>query len=163
MEAVIPSFIFQASEDHKNGLKERKYTEGKSTNGLKYKVTKNWFLRPSEFYLLILSWKTNVSFSCSEVSESLQPHGLQPAGLLCPWDSPGKNTGVGCHFLHQGIFLTQGSNPGLLHTRQTLYHMSFQGILSWKSKSRRKYQPQTFHLSPFSQIFKGIYWQRLPS
>ena len=34
--------------------------------------------------------------------------------LPCPWDSPGKNTGVGCHFLLQGIFLTQGSNPGLL-------------------------------------------------
>ena len=35
--------------------------------------------------------------------------------LLCPWHVPGKNTGVGCHFLLQGIFLTQGSNPGLLH------------------------------------------------
>ena len=34
---------------------------------------------------------------------------------LCPWDSPGKNTGVGCHFLVQGIFLTQGSNPCLRH------------------------------------------------
>ena len=33
--------------------------------------------------------------------------------LLCPWDSPGKNTGVGCYALLQGIFLTQGSNPGL--------------------------------------------------
>ena len=41
MGLVIPSFIFQASEDHKNRLKERKYTEGKSTNGLKHKVTKN--------------------------------------------------------------------------------------------------------------------------
>ena len=35
--------------------------------------------------------------------------------VLCPWDSPGKNTGVGCHFRLQGIFLTQGSNPYLLH------------------------------------------------
>ena len=35
--------------------------------------------------------------------------------LLCPWDSPGKNTGVGCHFLLQGIFPAQGSNPSLLH------------------------------------------------
>ena len=41
--------------------------------------------------------------------------------VLCPWDSPGKNTGVGCHFLLQGIFPTQGSNPGLLHCRQILY------------------------------------------
>ena len=40
----------------------------------------------------------------------LRTHGLKPGRLLCPWDSPGKNTGVGCHFLFQGIFLTQGSN-----------------------------------------------------
>ena len=38
-----------------------------------------------------------------------------PARLLCPWTLPGKNTGVGCHFLLQGIFQTQGSNPYLLH------------------------------------------------
>ena len=42
------------------------------------------------------------------------PHGLQPARLLCPWDSLGRNTGVGCHALLQGIFLAQGSNPSLL-------------------------------------------------
>ena len=44
------------------------------------------------------------------MSNSLQPHGLEPARLLCPWDLPGQNTVVGCHFLLQGIFLTQGSN-----------------------------------------------------
>ena len=48
-------------------------------------------------------------------------------GLLCPWDSPGKDTGVGCHFLLQGIFLTQGSNPGLLHCWQILYCLCYQG------------------------------------
>ena len=42
-------------------------------------------------------------------------------GSLCSWDSPGKNTGVGCHFLLQGIFLTQGLNLGLPHCRQTFY------------------------------------------
>ena len=42
-------------------------------------------------------------------------------------DSPGKNTGVGCHVLLQGIFPTQGSNPDLLHCRQILYHLSHQG------------------------------------
>ena len=41
---------------------------------------------------------------------SLQRYGLQPVRLLSPWDSPGKNTGVGCYALLQGIFLTQGSN-----------------------------------------------------
>ena len=54
----------------------------------------------------------------SVMSNPLQPYGLQPARLLHPQDSPGKNTGVGCHFLLQGIFPTPGSNPGLLH-RQT--------------------------------------------
>ena len=42
-------------------------------------------------------------------SDSLGPHELWPARLLCPWDSAGKNTGVGCHALLQGIFLTQES------------------------------------------------------
>ena len=48
------------------------------------------------------------------VSDSLQPHGLQPTVFLCPWDSPGKNTGVGCHFLLQGIFPTQELNTCLM-------------------------------------------------
>ena len=51
--------------------------------------------------------------SRSVVSNSLRPHGLQPTRLLYPWDSPGKNTGEGCHALLQGIFLTQGQNPAL--------------------------------------------------
>ena len=50
----------------------------------------------------------------SVVSDSLPPHGRQPTRFLCPWDSPGKNTGAGCHFLLQGIFQTQGSNLRLL-------------------------------------------------
>ena len=62
----------------------------------------------------------------SVVSNSLQPHGLQPTSILCPWNSPGKNTGVGCYFLLQGIFLTQGSNSSLLHCRQVLYQLSLQ-------------------------------------
>ena len=48
------------------------------------------------------------------MTDSLQPHGLQLARLLCPWDFPGKNTGVGCHFLLQGTFPIQVSNPHLL-------------------------------------------------
>ena len=44
------------------------------------------------------------------MSKSLQPHRLQPVRLLCPWDSSGKNTGMGCHFLFQGLFLTQELN-----------------------------------------------------
>ena len=49
------------------------------------------------------------------------------ARLLCSWDSPGKSTGVGCHVLFQGIFLTQGSNPCLLNYRQILYPLSHHG------------------------------------
>ena len=58
---------------------------------------------------------------------TLQPRGLQPTRRLCPWDSPGKNTGVGCHALLQGIFSTQGSNLGLLYSRWILYCLSHWG------------------------------------
>ena len=72
--------------------------------------------------------------SCSVLSDSLQSRGLQPARLLCPWDSPDKNTGVGCHALLQGIFPTQGLIPGLRHFRWNLNCLSHQGsrrILEW--------------------------------
>ena len=62
------------------------------------------------------------SESRSAVSDSLQPH-----GLYSPWNSPGQNTGVGCHSLLQGIFPTQESNPGLPHCGQILYQLSHQG------------------------------------
>ena len=65
--------------------------------------------------------------SLSLMSDSLRPHGQQLTRLLCPWDSPGKNTGVGCHVLLQGIFLTQGLNLGLPHCKWILYHLSHQG------------------------------------
>ena len=50
-------------------------------------------------------------FGRSVVSGSLWPHGLQPARLLCPWDPPGKNTGVGCHALLQGHLPDSGTEP----------------------------------------------------
>ena len=77
----------------------------------------------------------SLGLSCSVVSKSLRLHGLWPSSLLCPWDSPGKNTGVGCHLCLQGIFLTQGSNPGLLHCRRMLYRLSYQGSPSWLLES----------------------------
>ena len=66
-----------------------------------------------------LSFQTNNNESHSVISDSLQPHS--------PWDSPGKNTGVGSLSLLQGIFPTQGSNPGLPHCRQILYQLSHRG------------------------------------
>ena len=64
-------------------------------------------------FLLIL-WKVK-GIVASVTSNSLRPHGLQPTRLLCPWNSPGKNTGVNCHTFLQGLFPTQGSSPHLLH------------------------------------------------
>ena len=97
---------------------------------------KEIILLSSSFFFLSSSYKTSfaqqISFSLycyhivvkciwhacvlshSVISDSLQLYGLQPTRLLCPWDSPGKNTEVGCHTLLQGIFPTQGSNPPLL-------------------------------------------------
>ena len=60
------------------------------------------------------------------ISDSLPPHGLY-SRLLCPRDSPGRNTRVGCRFLLQQIFPTQGLNSGLLRCRWFLYQLSYQG------------------------------------
>ena len=61
------------------------------------------------------------------MSNSLRPHGLQSTRLLCPRNSLGKNTRVGCHSLLQGILPAQGLSVGLLHYRWILYHLSHQG------------------------------------
>ena len=69
------------------------------------------------------------SESCSVVSNSLRPH-----GLYSPWNSPGRNTGVGSLFLLHRIFPAQGLNPGLPHCRRILYQLSHKGsprILEW--------------------------------
>ena len=63
-------------------------------------------------------------FSCVLLCD---PMDYSPARLLCPWDSLGKNTGVGTQSLLQGIVPTQGSNPGLLDHRQILFCLSHQG------------------------------------
>ena len=65
--------------------------------------------------------------SHSVMSDSLQPHECSPPGSSDRGDSPGKNTGVGCHALLQGIIPTQGLNSGLFHCRQILYYVSHQG------------------------------------
>ena len=67
--------------------------------------------------------------SSSVVSDSLGPCGLQPARLLCPGDSPGKNTGVGCHFLFQGSFPAQDGTCVCCTGRWILYHLSHLGSL----------------------------------
>ena len=71
------------------------------------------------------------AFSYSVVSDTLWPCGLGPARFLCPRDYLCKNTGVGCHFLLQGILPIQGSNPHFLNYRQVLYPLRHWGILVW--------------------------------
>ena len=81
-----------------------------------------------------------LSSPVAQACPTLRPHGLQPTRLLCPWDSPGKSTGVGCRFTLQGIFLTQGQNPRLLHGRRILYHWATweaQGDEYGSSKTRQ--------------------------
>ena len=71
-------------------------------------------------YVTICNYYVGWKWNCSVVSDSLQPHGLQPIRLLRPWDFPGKSAEVDCHFLLQGIVPTQESNPSLPHWRLTL-------------------------------------------
>ena len=85
----------------------------------------------------LLGWQLNLDWGMGYISHCclvtklcltpFWPHGLYAAGFLCPKDFPGKNTGVGHHFLLQRIFSTQGLNLCLLHCRKTLYHLSHQG------------------------------------
>ena len=113
--------------------------QGKETRLLYFLLTRHWMQaasgRDQHFRGFLYGCR-------SVVSDSLWPFGQQSARLICPWNSPGKNIGVGCHFPLQGIFPTQGSNPGLSHCRQTLYHLSHLGSAliegsSWRGFSVR--------------------------
>ena len=99
------------------------------------------------------------------MSDSVQPHGRHPTSLLCPWDSPGKNTGMGCQFLLQGIFPTQGSNLGLLHCRQMLYCLSHQGIPGkwWLRRQSICLQCGRPRFDPWvGKILQRMKWQPTP-
>ena len=72
-----------------------------------------------------------ISVSCSVVSDSLQPHEPQPTRLLCPWDSAGKNTGVGCHFLLQCSFLTGIDPDAGKDSRQEEKEMTEDKMVGW--------------------------------
>ena len=82
------------------------------------------FPRAKYFYSLLFT-KMQVTLCVHakslQLCSTLQRYGLQPARLLCPWNSPGKNTDVGSHSLLQEIFLTQRLNWELLHCRQFLH------------------------------------------
>ena len=79
-------------------------------------------------YLILVTVCCAKSISCVPLFET--PSDCSPPGSSVHVDSPGKNSGVGCHALLQGIFPTQESNPGLQNCRQILYHLSYQGSAS---------------------------------
>ena len=126
-------------------------------------------------------WK-NESVSHSDMFNSLQPHGLQPSRLLCPWNSPGKNTEVDCHFLLLGLWLGIGLGLGLgfgssqlrdwtqvsFIGRQILYHLSYQGAISkaWQH-STPPHQPKNLQNSlerhwAFGLVGLSLEWQFMP-
>ena len=107
-----------------------------------------------------LSKKVTVCFCsfwseiCSVVSNSLWPH-----ELYSPWHSPGQNTEVGSLSLLQGIFPTQGSNPGLLHCRWVLYQLSHKGSFSFRLENfffNCQGLKSYFMYSMWSKLFKTI-------
>ena len=69
----------------------------------------------------------NITNNCKSESHSVDSNSLQPHGLYSPWNSPDQHTGVGSLSLLQGLFPTQGSNPGLPHCRWILYQPSHKG------------------------------------
>ena len=83
-----------------------------------------------EKYFRFLCWMKLVKVKVKSLSRArlfTTPWIVTCTKLLRPWDFQSKSTGVGCHFLLQGIFPTQGSNPGPSHCRQMLYGLCHQG------------------------------------
>ena len=92
--------------------------------------------------------------SCSVVSDSLQPHKLEPPGSSVYGNSPGKSTEVGSHALLRGIFPSPGIEPGLLHCRQILYCLSHLG-------SPYLCSPPIRHWTSFLLTFESIVFFRI--
>ena len=138
-----------------------------------------------------------VLFSCEVVSDSLWPQGLQHASFRCPslcpgvclnrlclLNSPGENIRVVCHSLLQGIFLTQKSNPSILHCRQILYDLSHQespfpqchrdhSVAAIQGKSKSSFQedqnctslgsPHIRNLNTKREMLSHSEWKTFPS
>ena len=122
---LIPMYQYWFISSHKcttlvQDVKDGEAVEGKGTLGPLCPIwSVDWCFLPfffketafPGFFFFFLIYVNMCMLNCSVVSDSLWPHG---AWLLCPWDSPGKNAGVACHFPLQGSILTQGLNPSLL-------------------------------------------------
>ena len=118
--------------------------------------------------------KPCVEFTHSVVSDC-NPMDCSPPGSSVHGDSPGKNTGVGCHALPQGNFPTRGSNRGLLHCRRILYQLSYQesfrknllhiNVLFWKLGTMGNTEKSLIHnnygnISDWHEKFP-LPWQQL--
>ena len=90
------------------------------------------------------------------MSDSFVTRGLWPARLLCPWAFPGKNIGVGSRFLLQGIFLTQGSNPRLVHWRAGSLPLSLEGSPRKGLCSEKRLFPLVLSLVQFPHQVENI-------
>ena len=95
--------------------------------------TVDWLSQLLLAQLLKASITKQLSF-CESASHSAVSNSLRPHGLYSPWNSPDQNTEVGRLSLLQGIFPTQGLNPGLLHCRQIFYQLSHKGSPSFCNK-----------------------------
>ena len=93
----------------------------------------------------------------AQTSSTLWAHGTQPTRLLCPWDSPGKNAGVGWHSLLQRIFPDQGLKPGLLHCKHILYHISRGKSLMLWLKAAVICSPSYICSSPVHQLILVVF------
>ena len=96
----------------------------------------------------------SISVLVTQSCPTLQPNGLLPAGLLCSWNSPGKNTRVHSYYLLQRLYLTQGLNPGLLHCRQIFYCKPPKWLyqLTWRRISFRIENLLLWHLNVQKRI-----------
>ena len=98
-------------------------------NGPHPKKMSFFFLRINELPSHESHGRTLHACSVAKSCTTLQPHGLYPSRLLCPRVLPSKTTGVGWHFLLQGVFLTQRLNPSPLHWQADSLPLSHQGSL----------------------------------
>ena len=112
------------------------------------------------FLLLICLRPGPCVFIC--MSDSQRPGGLQPTRLFCPWNFPGKNTGVGCHFILLGIFQTQGPHLHLLHllywqadsfttTTWEPPGLSYANLFIRPAEEPRRIEGKLFHTNNFFQ------------
>ena len=118
---------------------------------------------PYSYFLLFLQCFVQFHacvFSRLGVSTSLQPYGLQSSKLLCPWNYPCKNTGVGCHFLLQRIFPTQVLHPHLLHWKVDSLSETLRKLISilftkfWNEQTNNPTLQLYFDRLAFSQFLR---------